>query len=772
MRFSMRLVWLTLAGLLLAIGIAGALLAAPPGAPTILTPPSRVESLLPGTTTTLDSPPFAYSPGWTVNAAGADPSEPADPWILPSGVITFTYSGADLLLQLALGDYWGYLYVTVDGAPANRIARIPGNRNSQGAPAGYRTFYAPELQTESEPTPQWVLVHRAANPDQNHHVRVEVWRSWGQTPLRAVAVDAQEQPGIPRWPFVALIVLGVFAFFLALRGSSPISAHIPTLRTAADLLAWLARPVAAPRERIAFALLALVLLAAAIWLRIWWLGPLGLTLLAYAALRQPSLWAAALLFALPFYYSQTLPILPSRATNLIDVGVLGGISIAFGAWLIDQRMAQASPTQVERATLGAWQRGVVTLSAAKGLSAREIPRRRLLGMTWLRLLFSYYHPFKPAQGDPSRPILIWIIALAAWSLIAAAAAFYGNVALREWRTVFLAAALFALLLRACRGDLQAPLLLLSAWLAGGVAVALIGALHFATDAMLIEAEGVQRVRSLYGSPNNLALYLERTLMPTLALLLLLPNGWRRWLTLAAASVQGGILLLTFSKGALILGLPAGLITLWLGGLYLLRRQGRPTRPLWWLAAAAALALVALLPFLGTERFQRLLDFSSGTGFTRLQLWRSSLQMALDHWGLGIGPDNFLYAYRSRYILPAAWQEPDLNHPHTWLLDWWTRLGLVGMILGLGWWIAGLRATWQRLRSTPTGAPQEAALWLGTLAAIAAALSHGIIDLSYAVPDLMLVWVLLTMLPVLRSSSYLNNGHGPGDEQDKQHPCNG
>jgi O-antigen ligase len=165
-----------------------------------------------------------------------------------------------------------------------------------------------------------------------------------------------------------------------------------------------------------------------------------------------------------------------------------------------------------------------------------------------------------------------------------------------------------------------------------------------------------------------------------------------------------------------------------------------------LAAIAALAMLALLPFLGTERFQQLLNFNSGTGFTRLQLWRSSLQMAIDHWWLGVGPDNFLYAYRSEYILPAAWQEPDLNHPHTWLLDWWTRLGMVGMILGIGWWVAGLVATWQKLRQTPSG--MKAALWLGTLAAMIAALSHGLIDLSYAVSDLMLVWVLLTLLPVI------------------------
>ena len=34
--------------------------------------------------------------------------------------------------------------------------------------------------------------------------------------------------------------------------------------------------------------------------------------------------------------------------------------------------------------------------------------------------------------------------------------------------------------------------------------------------MLITAAGVKRVRALYGSPNNLALYLERTFLVTLA----------------------------------------------------------------------------------------------------------------------------------------------------------------------------------------------------------------------------------------------------------------
>lgn len=698
---------LAIAVLFILVGAIGLLWAPAPTRPIVPVQPTHIEQLQPNTVATLDSAPFVYSPGWRVSEHGADPSEPPDAWTEPAGELTFHYTGADLLMQLALGDYWGYLYVTVDGAPANRLPLITGNVNSQDDPAGYRTFYAPELaKTNAEgnnTTPQWVLVHRANDPTQSHEVRVEVWRSWEQTPLRAVAIDAQTPPAFPRWPFAMLLITGLVIAYATFRNRPIALQTLPGALPLSDLLAFLTHPMRNERRRLAVALIGVLLIAAAIMLKLWWMGPVGLCLLAYAALRQPALWTAALLFALPFYYSQTLPILPGRATNLIDVGVLGGLVIVIGHTLL---MLRITPTQRK-----------------------------------------YTDPFSVAH---------WLFALAGWALIATSAAFYGDVAVREWRTVFLAAALFALMLNSSRSDTKAPWLLVLAWISGGTVVALIGLSQFATDAMLIEAEGVHRVRSLYGSPNNLALYLERTLMPTLAFLLLLPNGWRRWLALAAAMIQGGVLLLTFSKGALILGLPAGLATLWLGGFFVLYRQRTSLRPLWWIATIAAIALIALLPFLGTERFQRLLDFNSGTGFTRLQLWRSSWHMALDYPWFGVGPDNFLYAYRSLYILPTAWQEPNLNHPHTWLLDWWTRLGIVGMVLGLGWWIAGLRATWHKLRhlpidATPTIASPVAALWLGTLAAMIAALAHGLIDLSYAVPDLMLVWVLLTLLPHIATS---------------------
>jgi O-antigen ligase len=207
-------------------------------------------------------------------------------------------------------------------------------------------------------------------------------------------------------------------------------------------------------------------------------------------------------------------------------------------------------------------------------------------------------------------------------------------------------------------------------------------------------------------------------------------------------VQGAALLLTFSKGAIFLALPIILVVLWVGGVVFRVQHGGTRRGLWWLAGITALAAGALLPFLAAERFQRLLDFEGGTGFIRLQLWRSSWQMALDHPWFGVGPDNFLYAYRSVYLLPAAWQEPNLNHPHNWLLDWWTRLGIPGLGLAISWF--GL-LLWQQWQHFWRG--EQPVLALGLLAATAGALAHGLIDASYALPDLMLVWVLISYLPL-------------------------
>ncbi|MEZ4863368.1 MAG: O-antigen ligase family protein [Caldilineaceae bacterium] len=691
-RLQFPIIWYS-AGFCLLVGLGWLLLAT--GRPQPLrTATATVASLQSGAVATMLSPAFVYDDAWQVNEIGADPTEPNDPWHEPAGVMHFTYSGRTLALYLAPGDYWAYLYIMVDGQPANLLPTIAGNLNYRGEVSGYRTLYAPEAQSAQGPTPQWVPVHRAATADRPHEVYLELWRGWGQIPLRGVAVDALPRQPWPAWPGVAALLVAAWGIgTMAYR--APWSSFNPArLRP----LRWVA-PLFMPVENTfwgdSVALVALILIGAGHVQQQWLLVLMGLLLLAWSSVARPARWLAALLLALPTYYSAPLQLLPGRALSLVDLGVLGGLVVMGVHWLLDMRRT-APPTS---------------------LVGKNVP--------YAALLFA---------------------AMISWALLAAVQADYLEVALREWRTVFLNAGLFALLLTVTLRTSAKPAadqqLLLYAWLVGGTLVALVGIWQYASGVMLITAEGVHRVRALYGSPNNLALYLERTLAPTLALALFGLQGRRRWFWLGLALLQGGALLLTFSKGALFLGLPILLAVLWIGGYRLLQHRGSSRRLLWAIVVIGLCVLLALSPFLGTERFQRLWDLQQGTGFLRLQLWRSAWQMALDHPLFGVGPDNFLYAYRSYYLLPAAWEEPNLNHPHNWLLDWWTRLGLPGLLLALGWFGLLIRRHWQSY-----GTDNCAVLHLGFLAATVAALAHGLIDASYALPDLMLVWALLTFMPL-------------------------
>ena len=189
------------------------------------------------------------------------------------------------------------------------------------------------------------------------------------------------------------------------------------------------------------------------------------------------------------------------------------------------------------------------------------------------------------------------------------------------------------------------------------------------------------------------------------------------------------LVLTFSKGALLLALPASLLFIGFAA------GGRWRRVALGLLAVGGLAL---LPLFGTERFAGLFDLQGGTSFFRVQLWRGAWNMALDQPWLGVGLDNFLYAYRTHYALPTAWQELNLSHPHNIVLDFWTRLGFLGLVVGI-WLFAA--AFWQGWPALKRASGDRWALLLGLLASLAATLAHGLIDNSLFLVDLMLLFML-------------------------------
>ena len=151
--------------------------------------------------------------------------------------------------------------------------------------------------------------------------------------------------------------------------------------------------------------------------------------------------------------------------------------------------------------------------------------------------------------------------------------------------------------------------------------------------------------------------------------------------------MGLALILTFSTGGWLGGLAGGLVVL-----VALRRRRLAVR-LGGLAAFAlvlvsALAIVGVLP----ERLNPLRQ----TGGFRLDLWVSSLEMVRDHPWLGIGLDNFAYLYQQVYLREGAAAEPNLSHPHNWVLHVWLELGLLGLI-AFGWL---LWRFWRQARARP------------------------------------------------------------------------
>jgi len=373
------------------------------------------------------------------------------------------------------------------------------------------------------------------------------------------------------------------------------------------------------------------------------------------------------------------------------------------------------------------------------------------------------------------PLLIDITVLGIFlsGLIATIFASEQGVAWREFRIVFLfGLVLYLLITRTATRDRGGAVNSLIVGLLAGAAIAsLIGLWQGVTGQGRVDVEGVGRIAALYGSPNNLALLLGRAVPLVLALFL-----FGAWPSVKGSAFEGsrrvvivrGALAVvvvitfaaavaTFSKGALLLGLPAALAFVLVGGSW---RSGRRW-PLWVLAGLVVIGAAGLILLFRTPRFADLFNFESGTSFLRLRLWRGALNMALDHPFLGVGPDNFLYAYRSHYVLPSGWQELNLSHPHNIFLDLWTRLGLLGVATGAAALAVAFAAGWRLFADRPgvTAArprgglgssddvlvpnrvipPQAMAVWpvaLGLLGSVVATVAHGLIDNSLFLPDLM------------------------------------
>lgn len=628
------------------------------------------------------SPLITYTGGWRLGPLGADiplnaSAEAGD------ARATLTFEGTGVHLTVRRGAYLAFLFVTVDGQPASALPRDEAGR-------AYVVLYDPLAQVET------VTLARGL-PYGTHTVELLADRGWYQWAL--VDWCVLDEPSTLPWPVVTgvLMVLGVLSMGMAAR-------HVEWRAVVMGVRAAYARLGTPGQVLLSTAVSAIFGLAA--WM-VWVQG-------AFRRLGEGAGWGALALAVGLCYFSPWVGVaLVSGVLLLVLTLLQPGMGLAM--------TLAAAPFYLHPVSLFGRSFALselLLLPALAGCAAQILVARRRGG----REAQPLWHSTFAATG-----------ALLATAVVATLLAQHRHEALRELRLVLLEPALFyaALILTPLEGRERRRIL--DFWLASAVAIAVIGLVQYFVLGDVITAEGgVPRLRSIYGSPNNVGLYLGRA-WPVL--LVELGQRWRAgrkdrrfWFTAAGLVCVGAALGLSLSRGAILLGIPAGLFTLGM-------LAGRRWRKV--MLLGLCILVVALIPLFSTPRFAALLNPASGTALLRVSLWRSAWTMFREHPWVGVGPDNFLYAYRTRYVLPTAWEEFNLSHPHNWILDFATRLGLPGLLaflaLQVGFWRRVLRLTRQE------GAGK--ALASGLAASMAVMLAHGLVDASFFYVDLAYVFFL-------------------------------
>ena len=316
----------------------------------------------------------------------------------------------------------------------------------------------------------------------------------------------------------------------------------------------------------------------------------------------------------------------------------------------------------------------------------------------------------------------------------------GN-AITELRQFIIEPTIFYLMLRSIRPTKQTYLQLIDTLIIAGVLVSVIGLVQYTQGQGIITAEGgAKRLASVYGSPNNVGLMLGRAIPFALAFVLIYTDRNRRYFSIASIVVMSIALALTQSVGAILFGIPAIIIVI------LVFVYGRKS--------IMPITVVGLLGGIGfgiltqiSARFANILDFSSGTNFFRLRVWESAIEIIQDYPITGIGLDQFLYLFRGKYIRPDAIWDRDLSHPHNFILDYWTRLGVVGVtlffVIQISFWHNCILA----IKHFKQHDPILLALSIGLMGSMADLLAHGLIDNSVFVYDLAFIFALQLALSV-------------------------
>ncbi|MGB7340213.1 MAG: O-antigen ligase family protein [Phototrophicaceae bacterium] len=644
-----------------------------------------------------------YSGLWTFSERGADIG-----WLETSdSQLRFNFTGRDIALRLREGDYFAFLYPTVDGHVANNTP-LDANGNAYIS-----------LRSENQ-RPELSMIAVSRNlMDEAHELHVIADRGWDQWALAGYAVSS----GDLAIPYRQQLTIGWIAALASLVATIIAGYTLPWRQ----MINKMQGIMSILHVGLQFAITVITSIA------------LMFGLLMSFGLPEPQLFKRDLA-------EQALLIILTSGLIVVKLPLL----LAFFAlillfWLIYNHIE--------------WGLMLTLVYAPFFLFPVELyifffPMSELLilitSAAWLLKLFVQWGAERQSSNDdyPIQLGMRWHPLdglMIIWLLIGCLAVLWSadkGVAFTELRTLFIEPMLFYGIFRTLKLNDKAIQQMVKGLVFAGILVSVIGLFLYITgDGVIIAEGGARRLSSVYGSPNNVGLLLGR-IIPFVITGALLLREKMQWLLIGISGLLMITVVLTQSVGALLIGVPAAITAV------LIATYGKKALPI-----LGLFALIGILVTLGltqvSTRFASLLDLSTGTNFIRIRVWESTLEILSDYPLTGLGLDQFLPVFSGEYVRPDAIADPDLSHPHNIVLDFWIRLG----ILGVGWLILFMITFWRNAVKIlyMERNPQKRILLIGSIGAMTALIAHGMIDNSIYVNDLVYIFVLIVGIIAYLSS---------------------
>jgi len=367
------------------------------------------------------------------------------------------------------------------------------------------------------------------------------------------------------------------------------------------------------------------------------------------------------------------------------------------------------------------------------------------------------------RQDAFAPPAVALLLVGTLSLLTLADPAFARDSARAYRWTIVEPVLFYFLITDVISSRRGMWRIADFFMAAAVVASSVGLAQFALGADVLDVQGVSRISGVYNHPNNFALYLGRMLPFAICVGIFLPYGWRKVLYLMASVPMALATILTYSRGAYVAVTLAILVAVAVGLIWRPHRtEHGPSR---WLrvgsSAAVVLVLVALITAALLPRLPERIGHI-GSVLIRARIWDTGLRMVADRPILGVGPDQFLNQYQSRYITQEQkdLHEDWLSHPHNIFLDFWLNLGILGLLILL-WHLwryfreaLGLA---QSMALGGNGGRASRAIALGLLASMVDFLLHGLVDNSYFLMDLaMIFWLSCGLLQLERRNALEHN----------------